>query len=397
MTRRRGPSQSRLTAHPRGGSLGSRSIGSGERPRWRDAAGIGGFRLRPAVDQRRSGCGMAIDLNPAEVIGLVAREHDDSRCSMYIRVLGPLEASIDDQPVSIGGAKQRAVLAMLVLEANHTVTGDRLIDGLWGDDPPASAPKMVQHYVWRLRGALPSGGGAEILTRGRAYELRIDRDKVDVCRFERLVLEASRAATAGRPTSAAREALALFRGDPLSDLADQPFADSEIRRLDELRLAAGELAIDADLAAGRHHELVGEIDALLAENPLRERLHAQRMLALYRCGRQAEALEAFRHARATLVEEIGVEPSPELRRLHDAILRQDPSLDVAPAEAELPRELNAAAAAPLVGRDDELSVLRVCWQHAVAGAGALVTLVGAYGMGKTRLSAEIAGDAHRQR
>ena len=205
---------------------------------------------------------MAIDPNPAEVIGLVAREHDDSRCSMYIRILGPLEASIDDQPVAIGGAKQRAVLAMLVLEANHAVTGDRLIEGLWGDDPPASAPKMVQNYVWRLRGALPSGGGAEILTRGRAYELRIDRDRVDVCRFERLVLEASRAATAGRPTSAAREALALFRGDPLADLAEQPFADPEIRRLEELRLAATELAIDADLAAGRHHELVGELDAL---------------------------------------------------------------------------------------------------------------------------------------
>jgi len=339
---------------------------------------------------------MAIDPNPAEVIGLVAREHDHSRCSMYIRVLGPLEASIDDQPVSIGGAKQRAVLAMLVLEANHTVTGDRLIDGLWGDDPPASAPKMVQHYVWRLRGALPSGGGAEILTRGRAYELRIDRDKVDVCRFERLVLEASRAATAGRPTSAAREALALFRGDPLADLAEQPFADPEIRRLEELRLAATELAIDADLAAGRHHELVGELDALVAENPLRERLHAQRMLALYRCGRQAEALEAYRHARTALVEEIGVEPAAELRHLHEAILRQDPSLDVEAAAGELPHELDANSSPPLIGREDELRRLRACWQRTAGGSGALITLVGTYGMGKTRLAAELAGDAHRE-
>jgi DNA-binding SARP family transcriptional activator/WD40 repeat protein len=339
---------------------------------------------------------MAIDPNPAEVIGLVAREHDVSRCSMHIRVLGPLEASIDDQPVSIGGAKQRAVLAMLVLEANHTVTGDRLIDGLWGDDPPASAPKMVQHYVWRLRGALPSGGGAEILTRGRAYELRIDRDKVDVCRFERLVLEASRAATAGRPTSAAREALALFRGDPLADLAEQPFADPEIRRLEELRLAATELAIDADLAAGRHHELVGELDALVAENPLRERLHAQRMLALYRCGRQAEALEAYRHARTALVEEIGVEPSAELRHLHEAILRQDPSLDVEAVAGDLPHELDANSSPPLIGREDELRRLRACWQRTAGGSGALITLVGTYGMGKTRLAAELAGDAHRE-
>ena len=159
---------------------------------------------------------------------------------------------------------------------------------------------------------------------------------------------------------------------------------------------AGELAIDADLAAGRHQEVVGEIDALLAENPLRERLHAQRMLALYRCGRQAEALEAYRHARRTLVEEIGVEPAPELRRLHDAILRQDPSLDVEPAVAELPRELDAAAAPPLIGRDGELRRLQAHWQRAAAGAGALVALVGAYGMGKTRMAAEIAGDAHRE-
>ena len=286
---------------------------------------------------------------------------------------------------------------MLGLEANRAVTADRLIEGLWGEQPPPSAAKMVQNYVWRLRSVLADDGGAEIVTRGRAYELRIDRELVDVCRLERLVSEAARAAEAGeRRNGAAREALALFRGDPLADVADEPFASAEIRRLEELRLTAAELAIDADLAAGRHHEVVGEIDALLAENPLRERLHAQRMLALYRCGRQAEALEAFRHARRTLVEEIGVEPSPELRRLHDAILRQDPSLDVEPAAAELPRELDATASPPLIGRDDELRALRARWQRAAAGAGALVTLVGAYGMGKTRLAAEIAGDAHRE-
>ena len=315
---------------------------------------------------------------------------------MRLSVLGHLEASVDDRPVALGGVKQRAVLAMLGLEANRAVTADRLIEGLWGEQPPPSAAKMVQNYVWRLRKVLAGDGGAEIVTRGRAYELRIDRELVDACRLERLVSEAARASEAGAPNGAAREALALFRGDPLADLADEPFASAEIRRLDELRLTAGELAIEAGLAAGRHYEVVGEVDALLAENPLRERLHAQRMLALYRCGRQADALEAFRNARQTLVDEIGVEPSPELRRLHDAILRQDPSLDVAPAQAELPRELDAAAAPPLVGRDDELSVLRVCWQHAAAGAGALVTLVGAYGMGKTRLAAEIASDAHRE-
>ncbi|HET8949970.1 MAG TPA: AfsR/SARP family transcriptional regulator, partial [Solirubrobacteraceae bacterium] len=338
---------------------------------------------------------MGVDPDTAKVIGLGERERNETRSSMQIRVLGPLEASINGHPVAIGGAKQRAVLAMLGLEANRAVTADRLIDGLWGDEPPASASKMVQNYVWRLRIALAAEGDTEIVTRGRAYELRIDRELVDVCRAERLVSEASRAAAAGRPASAAREALALFRGEPLSDLADEPFADSEIRRLEELRLAAAELAIDADLAAGRHHELVGEIDALIAENPLRERLHAQRMLALYRCGRQAEALKAYRDARTTLVEEIGVEPSAELRNLQEAILRQDPSLDVEPEASELPRELDVTMAPPMIGRDDELRRLRARWLRAAAGSGALVTLVGSYGMGKTRLAAELAGDAHR--
>jgi WD40 repeat protein/DNA-binding SARP family transcriptional activator len=308
---------------------------------------------------------------------------------VQILVLGHLEASVDDQPVALGGAKQRAVLAMLGLEANRTVSADRLIEGLWGEEPPASAAKMVQNYVWRLRGAL-GDDGAEILTHGRGYELRIDADLVDACRLERLVAEAARAAEAGEPDNAARAALALFRGAPLADVADEPFAGPEIRRLEELRLIAAELAIDADLAAGRHQEVVAEIDALLADNPLRERLHAQRMLALYRCGRQGEALEAFRHARAMLVEEIGVEPAPELRRLHEAILRQDLSLDVEPAPVALQPELDPTALPPLLGRDAELRRLRACLQ----GGGALVAVVGAYGMGKTRLAAEIAGEAH---
>jgi WD40 repeat protein/DNA-binding SARP family transcriptional activator len=316
--------------------------------------------------------------------------------TMEIRVLGPLEVSIHDQPVALGGAKQRAVLAMLGLEANRAVAADRLIEGLWGEQPPPSAAKMVQNYVWRLRGMLNGDGGAEIITRGRAYELHIDRELVDVCRLERLVSEASRASEAGRPDGAAREALALFRGEPLADLADEPFAPLEIRRLEDLRQTAAELAIEADLVAGRHQQVLGEIDALLAANPWRERLHAQRMLALYRCGRQAEALEAYRHARETLVEEIGIEPTPELRGLHDAILRQDPALDVEPAAAELPRELDPASSPPLIGRDEELSRLQTCWQRAAAGSGALVALVGAYGMGKTRLAAEIAAAAHRE-
>ena len=314
---------------------------------------------------------------------------------MQIRFLGHLEASVDDRPVTLGGAKQRAVLAMLGLEANRIVTADHLIEGLWGEHAPASAAKMVQNYVWRLRASL-NDSGAEILTRGRGYELRINPGCIDVRRFEKLLAEASRAAEAGERVDAAREALALWRGPALADLADEPFAAPEIRRLEELHVEAAELAIDADLAAGRHKEVAAEIDALVGEHSLRERLHAQRMLALYRCGRQAEALEAYRDARRTLVEEIGVEPGPELRRLHEAILRQDPSLDVEPAAAELPRELAAAASPPMVGREGELRRVRARWQRSATGAGALVTLVGAYGMGKTRLAAAIAGDAHRE-
>ena len=271
---------------------------------------------------------------------MIVDEQFEVRRRMEIRLLGSVEASADERAVALGGSKQRAVLAMLGLEANRLVSADRLIEGLWGEEPPASAGKMVQNYVWRLRKLLASGGDAEIVTRGRGYELRIDRELIDALRFERLVGEATRGASG----DAARQALALFRGEPLADIAEEPFAGAEIRRLEELRLTAAELAIDAELAAGRHQEVVGEIEALLAEHPLRERVHAQRMLALYRCGRQAEALEAYRQARATLVEQIGIEPGPELQRLHAAILRQDPALAVEPPALALPRGAGARGA-----------------------------------------------------
>ena len=182
----------------------------------------------------------------------------------------------------------------------------------------------------------------------------------------------------------------MWRGSPLADVADEPFASAEIRRLEELRLQAAELAIDADLAARRHREVLGELRALIADEPLRERLRAQQMLALYRSGRQAEALEAYRDARSALVEAIGVEPGPELRRLHEAILRQDPRLD--PPEAVdasgLPPELDVAT--PLVGREADLEWLRGHWRRALAGAGRLVLVAGERGIGKTRLVAELA-------
>ncbi len=236
---------------------------------------------------------------------------------MDVRVFGPLQAVVEGRPVPLGGVKPRALLAMLALNAGSTVSSERLIEGLWGDRQPATATKLVQIYVSQLRKALAAGGdAAEIVTRGRGYELRLGSGVVDALQFERLISQA-----------APREALALWHGPPLDDVAGEPFAAAEIRRLEELRLRAFELAIERDLAAGRHREVIGELETLVAEEPLRERLHAQRMLALYRCGRQADALEAYRHARAILVEEIGVEPGPELRRLHEAILRQDASLE----------------------------------------------------------------------
>ena len=222
---------------------------------------------------------------------------------------------------------------MLGLRANATVSSDELIEGLWGEAAPASGVKMVQLYVSQLRRLL-EGTDAEIVTRGRGYELRVDADAVDALRFERLVEQGARDGGAG-----AQDALELWRGQPLADLADQPFAGPEIRRLEELWLRARELTIDEALASGRHREAVAELERLVAAHPLEERLHAQRMLALYRSGRQADALEAFREARAVLVEEVGLEPGPELRRLHEAILRQDPSLE-APAAAQ------AVASAP---------------------------------------------------
>jgi len=233
-----------------------------------------------------------------------------------LRLLGPTELRLDGRPIELGPRKQRAVLAMLGLEAGRTISADRLVEGLWGDEPPSSAAKMVQLYVSRLR-RLFDGNGVRIVTQGRGYELDMADGDVDAVRFERLLAER-------RP----REALALWHGDALADLADEPFAAEEIRRLGELRLRASETAIDADLEAGRHGDVIGELERLIAEQPLREHLRAQHMLALYRAGRQSDALEAYRGARAALVDEVGVEPGAELRDLQESILAHDPALEI---------------------------------------------------------------------
>jgi DNA-binding SARP family transcriptional activator len=310
---------------------------------------------------------------------------------LNIHLLGPVEASVDGRSLKLAGPQQRAVLAMLALHANEPVTTDRLIDGLWGDSPPPTAPKMIQIYVSQLRKLL-AAASAEIVTRGGGYELRIDPDQVDAVRFARLVGDARhRSSDRGPPAKrTARDALALWEGTPLGELADEPFAAEEARRLEELRVTALEVAIDADLEDARHAEVIPDLEALVASHPLREHFHAQRMLALYRSGRQAEALEGFQQARGMLVAELGLEPGRELQRLHEAILRQDAALDV-PGQ-ELPPALDVAET-PIVGREAELRRLDDRWRSAQGGEGRAVLLIGEAGIGKTRLAAEVARQA----
>ena len=320
-----------------------------------------------------------------------------SRTTMDFRILGPLEVRSDHGAVALGGVKPRSVLAMLLLNANEPVSAERLAVALWGEDAPANAAKTVQVHVSRLRKALDD---PEIVaTTPAGYRLRLDADELDAQRFERLVEDGRRAFDAGQPEHAGtilREALALWRGPPLADLAFEPFAPPEIARLDEQRLSALEARVEADLAAGRHAALVGELQRLVTMHPTRERLAGQLMLTLYRCGRQTDALEAYREARRGLVAEVGVEPGPELRRLHEAVLRQDASLEPPAVLADLPDELDTARAPPLAGRGAELACLRECWERARSGTGALVVLSGKHGIGKSRLAAELANEVHRE-
>jgi len=239
------------------------------------------------------------------------------------RVLGPLEVVDGDRPLPLGGPKQRSLLALLLLHANEVVSTDELIDRMWGGRPPATAAKVVQVQVWRLRKTL---GNDALVTRPPGYVLRVGSDELDLTRFERHVAEA-RSAEPATAAQKLREALALWRGSPLADLAYESFVSAEAARLEELRLVVFEERIEADLALGRHAELVPELERLGVQHPLRERLRGQLMLALYRSGRQAEALEAYRRARELLVEELGLDPSPPLQNLERAILAQDPSLE----------------------------------------------------------------------
>src|SRR5215216_1412014 len=267
---------------------------------------------------------------------------------MQFRLLGPLEAHDGDRAIGLGGAKQRALLTLLLLDAGRTVSNERLVDELWGADVPESARKMVQIYVSNLRKVLPHG---MLRTRPAGYSLDVDPEATDLGRFERMTAQGRSALAAGVPDAAAAalgRALALWRGSALEEFGE-PFAVRERARLESLRLAALEDRIEADLARGAHADVTAELDALVLRHPERERLRGQHMLALYRSGRQAEALASYQAAWRHLGEQLGIQPSSELRALEQRILAQDPALAAAPQAAP-------ASAAPLPAPQPDRSV-----------------------------------------
>lgn len=300
---------------------------------------------------------------------------------MHFRLLGPLEVDADGLPVSLGGARARALLALLLVHRNEVVPLDKIVDELW-TEPPKTAEQVVRVYVSNLRKALEPP--QVILTRGSGYLLQVGADDVDVDRFDALRTEGHRLLAAGEVAQAAEtlgEALALWRGAPLQDFAYERFAQSEIGRLEGLRLATLEDLFDARLASGHDAELVADLEQLVGANPLRERLRAQLMLALYRSGRQADALEVYQRGRRHLVDELGLEPSESLRRLEARILQQDHELDrpaamLSPKESAPPprsRRLAAAGSAAFVAAAAVTGVLVATTGHS-AGRPAAASL-----------------------
>ena len=321
---------------------------------------------------------------------------------MRFGILGPLQVIGDDgRELALGGRMPRTVLAILLLRANEVVSSDRLVEELWAGAPPASSAKGLHVHVSRLRRALAAGhpdpGGERVLTAAGGYLLRIAPDELDVERCERLIGEGHALLAAGRPDQALAAlsgALELWRGDALADFQYDAFAQGEIARLGELRVAVLEERITIEMLLGRESQVLGELERLVRDYPYRERLRGQLMLALYRTGRQADALAAYRAARSVLVDELGIEPSVELRQLHEAILAQDgtllrtdPGRPAAPASAGATRDGRAPGhvhlpeqATPLIGRERELAELMT-----LADSRRLITLTGTGGTGKTRL------------
>jgi predicted ATPase/DNA-binding SARP family transcriptional activator len=304
-----------------------------------------------------------------------------------LRILGPLEAVAGNGRLRLGGPKQRAVLAELLVNANHAVPRDRLIDAVWGSDPPPKAAGTLQVYIHGLRRAL---GPERIETAGTAYRLRVEPGELDLDRFESLVVGARAALDDDRPAAAAEDleaALSLWRGAPLADLAGEEAARAVARELEERRLGAVELLNDALLALGRHDIAVASLERLVAEHPYRERLRAQLIVALYRSGRQTEALAAYQSARSAWVEELGVEPSPALQELERNVLRHDPALEAPPAHKR-PQARLPVPPTPLVGRRLESAAVVAL----LRSEARLVTLVGPGGTGKTRLALAVADE-----
>ena len=312
--------------------------------------------------------------------------------STEFRVLGPLEVEQDDTPITIGAPKERALLLYLLLNANAVVATDRIVDALWGDAPPASAPKLVQLYVSHLRNKL---GREAIATVPSGYQARIVPASLDSVRFEQLLREGREAQASGNARLAVAlqsRALALWRGPALVDVSYADFAVPEAARLEELRLECVEEQLAARLALGEDATVLTESARLSAEHPHRERLRGLHMVALYRAGRQVEALEVFRETRASLLSELGLEPGEDLRAVELAILRQDPLLapSIPPAES-VALERHAPVTA-LIGRERELRELR---QLVLRPDVRLVTAVGAGGSGKTRLAVAFGAESQR--
>jgi DNA-binding SARP family transcriptional activator len=285
---------------------------------------------------------------------LFKRKRECYNPRVEFRILGPLEVVDEGHPVRLGGRNQRALLALLLLNAGEVVSTDRLIDALWGENPPRTAQTSLQNAVSQLRKAL---GTERLATKPPGYVLRLADDELDV-EQARLLISEARTREAEDRARLLREAEALWRGPALGEFAYDAFALPAIGRLEELRLSVIEERVDAELALNRHPDLVGELEALVAEHPLRERLRGQLMLGLYRTGRQADALHAYQDARGVLREELGIDPSPALQKLHNAVLRQERSLDpvvavASPEEtlADVTRALLAGRLVPLLGAE----------------------------------------------
>uniref|UniRef100_UPI001EF3EF8E nSTAND1 domain-containing NTPase n=1 Tax=Frankia sp. Cj3 TaxID=2880976 RepID=UPI001EF3EF8E len=345
----------------------------------------------------REGTGATVDGSTAAPHGSVGNGVGAAPPGLWFGVLGPLEVRRNGELLPLRSARERALLGLLLSEHNRVLSVSRLVDGVWGAEPPLTAEKTLQGYISRLRRLLepdsPRAGWRILITSPPGYSLRAGTAALDAAVFEQLAGQARQALAAGAPELALarlRRALGLWRGEAYENLDDAEFVVSERDRLAELRLAAVADRIDGELALGHAAALVSELQRLVAEYPLRERLRGQLIVALYESGRQAEALDAYRAARTRSVDEIGVEPGPQLRALEAAILAEQPSLR---PDAVRPQELPARLDAdrnPLVGREGELRHLELAWGRALDGSGGVVIVEGAPGMGASRLVAEFA-------